>query len=212
MVILGTVVGTLISMGVGMDFWKALYNGFYLSVSSYDTGGITPHSSSLVYYHSLAIELYCAFFAVTGVINFGIYASLVSGRWSEFWHNMEARITVVWFAVSAVVMCIVLTGTGLFDSFSELFRRGTLMTLYAATTSGLQNIYSDQLQTAFTTSAMVILFIIMVVGGTSSSTAGGIKVVRLGILAKSIWLRIKQTLLPPVPSNIPNTISSGHIP
>jgi len=196
MVLIGTIIGTCISLGIGLDFWHALYTGFYLAVSSYDTGGITPHSSSLVYYHSWEMEAFCILFALMGIVNFGIYACFLRGHARDTLRNMEFRVTIVWFALAAVVMALVVIGDGYYTGLAAVLRRGLFMALSAGTTVGLQTIYSNQLQITFTTSAMVILMALMVIGGTSGSTAGGVKMVRLGILVRWLWASVKRILLP----------------
>lgn len=196
MVLIGTTLGTIISLQIGMDFWRALYNGFFLAVSAYDTGGSTPQSSSLIYYHSWKIEALCMFLTTMGMINFAMYLHLARRGDHEFRRNVEARTTVVWIILSVIIMTLVLLGDGFYTTLPELFRESLFMVISACSTAGLQTVYSSQLGNTFTNDAMVILLIIMMVGGTSGSTAGGIKLIRVSIIGKSIWSSIKKSLRP----------------
>ena len=77
-----------------------------------------------------------------------------------------------------------------------LLRRGVFMVISATTTTGFQNITNNQLTSVFSSGAFLILAMCMAVGGSSGSTAGGIKLSRIGLIAKSVVSTIKETLAP----------------
>ena len=197
MVVLGTIIATIICLTLGYGPLEALYNGFYLTISSYDTGGVTPHSSSIIYYHSAALEIFCVLFMMLGIINFVIYSELLAGvKVRGILRNIEVRAIVVWLSLMTVVLVAVLLGNNTFASFEETLRHGTFMSISTMTTTGMQTIYSNQLGIGYSAGFMMVLMLIMIVGGSSGSTAGGIKVVRLAIIL--MWMKnvLVRTILP----------------
>ena len=55
---------------------------------------------------------------------------------------------------------------------------------------------SNQLTTSFSSGALLILILLMAIGGSSGSTAGGMKLMRVGIVVKSLASTVKETLAP----------------
>ena len=71
------------------------------------------------------------------------------------------------------------------------------MIVSAFTTTGLQNVTTNQLNTVLASGAFLTLSIAMAVGGSAGSTSGGIKLKRLGIALKIIKSNVKEVLSPP---------------
>ena len=192
----GTIICTILGLIIGIDPLRSLITGFCLTVSSFDTGGITPHSSSLIYYHSVLIEAFCLIFMLLGIINFAVYAYLLKGKSKELFGNIEMRSVAIWITAITILLSIVMIGDGYLSGFTEILRRGMFMVVSASTTTGFQTIYPNQLGLSFSGGAMLLIAIVMLVGGTSGSTAGGIKVVRLTMIFKWIGASITSMLLP----------------
>lgn len=70
------------------------------------------------------------------------------------------------------------------------------MVISAATTTGFQVVTSNQMTTIFSSGAFLVLALFMAVGGSSGSTAGGMKLSRIGLIAKSMVSTVKETLAP----------------
>ena len=70
------------------------------------------------------------------------------------------------------------------------------MIVSAATTTGFSTITVNQLLTVLTSGAFLTLAILMAVGGGAGSTSGGIKLFRVGIIAKSFVSTIKEAVSP----------------
>ncbi len=77
-----------------------------------------------------------------------------------------------------------------------MLHRGTFMLVSAMTTTGFSIVTVNQLLSVFTSGAFLTLALVMAVGAGAGSTAGGIKLYRVGIIAKSILQTIKETLAP----------------
>jgi trk system potassium uptake protein TrkH len=95
----------------------------------------------------------------------------------------------------AVFMASV-SATPLFSDVLTMLRRGVFMVISTASTTGFQVVTTNQLITVLSSGAILILAILMAVGGSSGSTAGGIKLSRIGLTAKSIVSSIKSAIAP----------------
>src|SRR5699024_3236827 len=83
-----------------------------------------------------------------------------------------------------------------FSNLPAMLRRGLFMVISAFSTTGFQNITTNQLETSLTSGAFLVLAMLMAVGGSGGSTSGGIKFSRMGIIAKSMVSTIKEALAP----------------
>lgn len=60
-----------------------------------------------------------------------------------------------------------------------MMRRGVFMIVSAFSTTGLQNVTTNQLTTSLTSGAFLVIAALMCVGGGAGSTSGGIKFSRM---------------------------------
>lgn len=77
-----------------------------------------------------------------------------------------------------------------------MLRRGLFMVISAFSTTGFQNITTNQLYTALSSGAFLVLAILMAAGGSGGSTSGGLKFSRMGVIMKSLIATIKEALAP----------------
>ena len=191
-----TVLLFALCLGSGMEPVRALFNGLWISISGFITGGFAPTSQSISYYHSFALELVCMMLMVMGAVNFSLYVKARRGETEGFFKDLEIRTGAIWLLVATVTIMASLCASGGFSDLMALLRRGVFMVIAAATTTGFQNVTNNQLTTVFSSGAFLILAMCMAVGGSSGSTAGGIKLSRIGLIAKSVVSTIKETLAP----------------
>ncbi|MBP5313937.1 MAG: TrkH family potassium uptake protein [Eggerthellaceae bacterium] len=181
---------------MGMDPARAGFHALWLSITGFVTGGFAPMSQSVAYYHSFPLEIVLMLLMTMGAVNFAVYAEVRRGQLKEFTKDLEIRTTVIWLIVIVIVITASLATMGIFDDAFALIRRGLFMVIAAFTTTGLQNITSDQLVTVFSSGAFFTLALVMAVGGGVGSTSGGIKLNRIGIIFKSAVADIKQAVSP----------------
>lgn len=195
-ILLATAVFTLITVFLGIDPARAILQSFWLAISGFMTGGFSPMAESITYYHSFAIEFVLMVLMVIGTLNFVLYTELVKGRTTTLFRDIEIRTMLLWLAVVTLVFAASLTASSAFSDLGSMLRRGLFMIVAAFSTAGFQNVTSNELTTVFTSGAFLMLALVMSVGGSSGSTAGGIKFMRIGIIAKSVAATIKETLSP----------------
>lgn len=196
MIVLATVILSVFLFVAGMEPARAALHALWVSTSGFVTGGFTPMSQSILYYHSMPVEFLLMILMILGSISFVILAEVGKGRVSVFFRDIETSTMLVWIVAMTVVFTATLASSGLFSDLPALLRRGLFMIVSGFTTTGFQVITSNQLTTVLTSGAFLTIALLMAVGGGAGSTAGGIKFSRVGIIFKSIVSTIKEALAP----------------
>ena len=190
--VFGIVIGIFCFMA-GMEPVRAFLHGIWLAITGFMTAGFTPMSSNVYAYHSLPMEVALMVLMLLGGVNFGLYAALWKGRTDDLLDDTETRAIAVWLTLLVAVTALSLAASTAFSEAPAIMRRGLVMVISAASTSGLMTITGNELTTAFSSGSFLVLALAMSVGLASGSTAGGIKINRLAIIARSILATIKQT-------------------
>lgn len=193
---LATVVMSVLFLFKGMEPVRAVLHSLWLSISGFVTGGFTPMSQSILYYHSFSVELVLMFLMILGSISFVLHSEVWRGRLEAFFRDIETVTMVLWLAVMTFVLAASLSASPSFSDLPVLLRRGLFMIISAFSTTGFQNVTTNQLTTVFSSGAFLVLALIMAVGGGAGSTSGGIKFSRVGIIFKSIVSTVKEALAP----------------
>ena len=195
-IIVGAVVLATFMLLSGLEPARAVLQGLWLSLSAFVTGGFAPTSQSVMYYHSFPIEFVLMILMILGSINFVLHSEMWKGHIQVFFRDLETRTFVVWICAMVFVFTASLAASESFSDLPGILRRGLFMVISAYSTTGFQNITTNELTTVFTSGAFLVLAIVMAVGGGSGSTSGGIKVMRVGIMFKSIASAIKERISP----------------
>ncbi len=203
-----TLVTIIICLFAGLDPLRAILHGLWISISGYTTGGFTPTSQSILYYHSLPLELFMILVMFLGSISFVLISEIWHGRTLVFFRDIETRTAVLWISMITAVFTIAMCSGSMFTELPALLRRGFFMLVSAFSTTGFQVVTTNQLLTVFSSGAFVILMLIMTMGGDAGSTAGGIKLFRLGIIFKSFVSTVKEVLSP---SSARVVVSYNHV-
>lgn len=190
--VFGLVIG-LYCLISGMEPVRAFLHGVWLAISSFMTAGFTPASSNVYGYHSLPMEITIMVLMLLGGVNFALYGALWVGRTHDLFSDSELRAMAIWLTVLVVAATLSLAASTSFSDAGGIMRRGLFMILSAASTSGLMTVTQNQMVTVLSSGAFLVLAFAMSVGLASGSTAGGMKVNRLGIVARTVAATIKRT-------------------
>lgn len=196
LITVSTVLVMIVMLISGIEPARAALQAFWVSISGFVTGGFTPMQQSILYYHSMPLEFILMVLMVMGSISFVIYSAIWKGNVQPFFKDIETRTTLLWIGLMVVVFTASMAASNLFSDLPTLLRRGTFMIISSFTTTGFSVISVNQLLTVLTSGAFFSLALVMAVGGGTGSTAGGIKVYRVGIIAKSIVSTVKQAVAP----------------
>jgi trk system potassium uptake protein TrkH len=163
--------------------------------AGFDTGGFSPQSTSIGYYHSAVYEAFTSVLMVAGAMSFGLHYALWRGRRRAVFANLETRTILSTFGFTMLLTLIGLATTGLFTTVAGLTRQGFFQILSAHTGTGFATVSSSELS-QWGGLAFGGMAIAMALGGMGSSTAGGVKSLRIGLTIKAVVNQIRQVLLP----------------
>ncbi len=181
-------IGTLTYTLAGMPLFDSINH----AMCALSTGGFSTKLNSIGDYHSLAIDLVTIFLMVVGTTNFAVLLLFVKGKWRRFAQVSEMRFFALLLFISVIPCGINLAHT--FNwSIWEGFRQALFNTSSALSTTG----YSTMAYTDWPQFSLGIMIILMLVGGGIGSTAGGLKLVRVYLLLRFVWIRIKKAWWPP---------------
>lgn len=180
---------------LGFDPDRALFHGLMTFFAGFDTGGFSPQSTSIGYYHSAVYEAFTAVLMVAGAMSFGLHYALWRGRRRAVFANLETRTILSTFGFTMVLTLLGLAATGVFTSVAGLTRQGFFQILSAHSGTGFATVSSSELS-QWGGLAFGGMAIAMALGGMGSSTAGGAKSLRIGLTIKAVVNQIRQVLLP----------------
>ena len=180
----------------GLDTGRALFHAVNIFMAAFDTGGFSPNSTSVAYYHSAGMEAVIAVLMIAGTLSFGLHYELWRGRRRVLLENIETRSLAVTIGL-AVTLCLVGLGrAGAMDGAVPFLRKGVFTILSAHTGTGFGVVNPKLYSSEWGLIAPAAVVIAMALGGMASSTAGGIKAIRVGLAAKSTIRDIRSTLAP----------------
>lgn len=194
--ILGTLILGIIGMSIGIKPWNAFFHSVCIFMAGFDTAGFAPRSQNILYYHSFLFETVTIIIMIFGILNFNLHYQLWFGRRKEIWKNIETRT----FLASALLLFFItaagLVKLGVYPEAVILFRKGFFQLMSSHTTTGYMTIYARQFITEWGDLALWGMICAMALGGCACSTAGGIKILRLGIFIKALKQDIKRIIMP----------------
>ncbi|CAN5875119.1 TrkH family potassium uptake protein [soil metagenome] len=184
-------------MAGGMRVRPAIFHAANLFMAAFDTGGFSPRSSSIGYYHSAAVEGILIVLMVAGALSFALHYRLWQGDIRELGRNIETRVLAVTFSLFFLMVAAGLVSAGVYDDGVALFRRGLFQLVSAHTGAGFSSIPGALFSSGWGVLAPGALILAMTLGGMAGSTTGGIKAIRIGLVSKLLSLIARQSTLPP---------------
>lgn len=186
-----TIIGT---SSLGFEMGRSIFHGITIFMAAFDTGGFSPQSTSIAYYHSALYEAATSILMVAGAISFGLHYALWR-RQRDLHRNIEARTLLITFFGTLIITQVGLVTLGLYDTVGPLTRQSYFQVLSAHTGTGFATVPSSELA-LWGGLAFAGVAVAMALGGMASSTAGGVKALRIGLTAKAIVAQVKRVLLP----------------
>jgi trk system potassium uptake protein TrkH len=182
-----TGVEAVLLMGWGMKPFDAICHAF----TTMATGGFSTKSRSIESFGSPPMEWTVIFFMVAAGVNFSLHYKALTGRPISYWIDREFRTFLTMFVVitMAVAAILYLDGHGgVGDALRySAFQVGSILTTTGYTTTDYE---------MWPYVCQAVLFMLMFVGGCAGSTGGGMKVMRIMILAKSAYRELFRIIHP----------------
>jgi len=180
----------------GMRPFNAFFHGVCIFIAAFDTGGFSPQSQNILYYHSFAYEIITIIIMILGAINFKLHYHLWAGNPKEIIKNIETRAFFITVLLTFCITSAGLTQTGIYPKAMMLFRKGFYQLISGHTGTGYQTIYAAQFMREWNHVALAGVICAMALGGAVCSTTGAIKMIRIGIIFKALGQDIKKIILP----------------
>ncbi len=179
----------------GMQPVRAFLHGLWIFMAAWDTGGFTPQSQNILYYHSAIYELITISMMFLGALNFKLHYSVWTGNKKELIKNIEV-VTLFITALATFSLCAIgLAKAGVYPEAISLFRKGFYQLISGHVGTGYSTVYPKQFVFEWGGLALVAITIAMAIGGSACSTAGGIKALRIGIIYKALRQDINRMIL-----------------
>lgn len=194
---IGTAALTAALLWAGMGIGTALFHAINLFFAAFDTGGFSPRSSSVGYYHSAPLEAVLIVIMVAGSISFAVHYLLWQGRGRELLRNIETRVLAGTFTLLFAMLAFGLVGQDVYDGALPTLRRGLFQLVSAHSGAGFATIPGAIFSSGWGVLAPGALVLAMGIGGMSGSTTGGIKAIRIGLVGKLLGLVARRASLPP---------------
>ncbi|MGM0410696.1 MAG: TrkH family potassium uptake protein, partial [Bacillota bacterium] len=187
---------TLIEIILLFYFGMPLFDSIIHSFGTISTGGFSLSPFSIKIYNSLKLEIIVIIFMFLSGINFSLYYAFKNKK-NTFFKNEELQFYIIIIIIFTLAITINLNFE-IYKNIFESFRYALFQVISVITTTGYATINFD-LWPSF---SRWLLLILMVIGGCAGSTAGGIKIIRIIILFKTVKNEMKKLLHPGISNNI----------
>lgn len=169
------------------DLFDATLNVF----TAVSTAGFSPYNDSIA-----ALPDWTSRYAVIGIAFLGavplpLYLYMQHGDWRRLYRDAELRALAIACLIVGVALTVLLRGD-LAMGWGEAARHAFVTGISAQTTTGFSTLEPGRLGDA----SKLVLIAAMFVGGGLGSTAGGIKLLRLLILLRIVYLVVQRCTLP----------------
>jgi len=197
----------LFALGMG------LFDSVCHSFTALSTGGFSPHDASIEYYRLQGYSNYVwmEYVIIVGMLlggtSFVIHYRVLKGSWRALFDNLEARY---WWSLIGIFVVLIMferivriepLSASLVDypTFIHRVEEDIRIVLFQVvsilTTTGFGT--RDINTPFFGEAARQFFLVMMVIGGCVRSTGGGIKVLRIAIMAKLIRREVYRLRVPP---------------
>ena len=183
---------------LGMSLFDAVCHTF----TTLATGGFSNYGASVSEFDSAAIEFVIVGFMLLAGVNFGLYYKLLHGRWKGVSKDPELRLYLGVVLTATALIAVSIYGTS-WTTLDGQTREGTL---FQTIRYSLFQAASIQTTTGFATAdydkwgflPQAVLVTLLFIGASAGSTGGGIKVIRILVVARVLIAEIEKAFRPSV--------------
>ncbi len=167
-----------------------LYDSVVHSFGSAGTGGFSIRNASIGAYNSVAIDVIIGVFMLLFGVNFLVYFQIIKRQFTKLRTNSELKLYLGFAVVStAIITANILpqyssVGMALNHAF---FQVSSVMTTTGYATTDF-NLWPEL--------SKGILVVLMLAGASAGSTGGGVKMIRVSVLCKSIVREARKIIHP----------------
>lgn len=165
------------------------------ALTTMPTGGFSPKGGSVAEFDSATVDYIITIFMLSAGVSFGLYYEVIRGRFKSFFRDRELWVYLGIIAVATALVTINLYASSAeahHETVLDSFRYAVFQVVSMVTTTG----YGTDNFDVYPPLSRLLLVMIMFMGGMAGSTAGGIKVIRLMVVVKAIYVEIYKTFRP----------------
>jgi trk system potassium uptake protein TrkH len=185
--ILITVLEILLLLGGGMSLFDSVCHTF----CTMPTGGFSPRNRSLAHYDSPYFDGVIVVFMLLAAINFALHYRLLTGEAGVFGRDPECRVFLGLVGVLTLLVTFDIYGS-VYPSLTQAFRYAAFQVSSLITTTGFVTADYD----TWPSLSRCLLVLSMFFGGMAGSTGGGLKTVRLIVMAKHAYEEVFRIIHP----------------
>ncbi len=188
-----------------MDFFDSLCH----ALSTMSTGGYSTKQESVGYWDSAYIDYVISAFMIIGSINFSLIYFFVKGDFRRVFKDEELRWYLIIIACATLIVSLYLIKDMHEQNYTLSFRSSLFQVVSIISTTG----FATADYVVWGPFYWIIFILLMVVCGCASSTSGGMKMIRLVVLAKNTSNELKKQLHPRaiIPVRINGTALSPEV-
>ncbi len=194
--VLGSMALSISGIMGGLKPGKAVFDSVCIFMAAWDTGGFTPQSQNVLFYHNFIFEMITVSIMLLGAINFALHYAVWTGNRKEIYRNIEIITLFICMIVTLSITAWGFAGKNIYAGAIPFFRKVFYQLISGHTGTGYSTIYARQFVKDWGELAMFGVTLAMAIGGSICSTTGAIKVLRVGVIYKALRQDIKKLLLP----------------
>jgi trk system potassium uptake protein TrkH len=161
-----------------------LYDSVVHTFATVAAGGFSPKTASIGFYDSVAIEAVVIAFMTLSGVSFSLYYLLYTRRRLDAVLDREFLAYVALLVAATLFVWAILVFEGDYSgSTPQALRESAFAVTSVVTTTGFVTADFD----LWDTGAKISLVVLMFVGGCAGSTVGGIKVIRILIVLRTVF-------------------------
>ncbi len=181
---------TMIELAALIIAGMSPYDAAIHAMGTAGTGGFSNYGSSVGAFDSAVIDAIITFFMVLFGINFALFYRVLVGGWRDALRSEELRWYLALFAGSTLFVSLMILPQ--YGTFLNALRYGSFQVATIMSTTG----YATADFNLWPQAVKALIVVLMFIGSCAGSTAGGIKVVRVGILCKLGCREVRRTFQP----------------
>lgn len=168
----------------------SVYDAAIHAMGTAGTGGFSCYGSSIAAFDSVSADVIITIFMIVFGINFALYYRLLIGDVKGFFKSEELHWYIGIVAVSMISISLIILPQ--YSNFFTALRYGSFQVSSIISTTGFMTADFELWPNA----AKMILLLLMFIGSCAGSTAGGMKVVRIALMTKTVKREISRTFQP----------------
>ena len=184
-----------LTVACALAYWLAgmtVFDSIAHSFTTVATGGFSTHNESMAYFDSWAIEVIACVFMILGSLSFIVHGRALARRSvGPYVNNAEVKVFLSLIVVASIFVTLVLHSASP-GSWSASARLAIFEVVSILSTTGFG--ISDFSVWPLMLPPLIIF--IGFIGGCTGSTSGGMKVLRIVILARQTGIEIARLIHP----------------